>query len=1174
MAEPAVTCPQCGGANPAAAHFCGACGARLELVCAACRSANPPGNRFCHRCGGVLERDVAAGQFVSPRAYTPKHLAEKILALGSTLAGERKQVTVLFVDVSGFTSLSERLDPEEVHTLMSRAFELMLAEVHRYEGTVNQFLGDGIMALFGAPIAHEDHARRAVNAALGIRRVLAAYQDELAPRGITFRARQGLNTGLVVVGSIGGDLRMDYTAVGDTTNVAARLQQVGEPGRVTIAEATYRLVRGYFDTRPLGQIHVKGKTEPISAWDVVAARETRTRLEVEADRGLTPFVARERELRLLLDAFARARAGRGEVVLISGDAGIGKSRLLLEFRRQIGDDGIWHEGHCVSFGRTMTLHPVIDLVRRQFRIDEGDDDGAVTAKLGRGLADIDPQLASALPYLCALLSVDPGDAEVRAMSPAQRRAETFEALRRVLACAAGAKPQVLVIEDLHWMDEASEQFLAALVDTVPAIPALLVFTHRPGYAAPFGDRSYVTRIVPAALSADDTARVAAAVLAAESLPDDLRRLIAAKADGNPFYVEELVKSLEETGSVRRVGNRYELTKPATEIPTPETIQDLIAARIDRLDDAPKRTLQLAAVIGREFTRRLIDRLTEIRERSGELLRTLTALELIYERRVFPELAYMFNHALTHDVAYESLLVQRRKELHRLVGLAVEELYADRLPEHYEMLAHHFSRAEEWARALDYLLKAADKATHAFGLRQALALYDDALVAAGRLGDGVPITTLLEIRRARADLFFAIGDFECSRAEGESAAELARRLPDRAAEAGALTQVASALQWAENFPAAHEKVRRAVEIAQSVGAEDALAGALYIRGYLNAVNGQLDAAEVDIQRAVQIGRAIGDVNREALALHLLAMRHAWQGRYRQSLELGTQGADLARRHRLVVPLLRCLWNEGMAQVDMGDYDAALARLAEGLALAEKIGDDAFVPRFLNTIGWLRINCGDIDEGVALSERSCEITSRSSRAGHGTGAERRAFVRNNEADAWMARGDLGRAADALDEAHHIVQHPPPSRWMTWRYTMHCYASLAQLALLRGDPERARRLAAHSLEGATSTSSRKFESAAWRIKGESATARRAWDEAADALRTSLAIAEEIRQPRETWLSQRAVGHLHAARGRKDDARANYRAALATINALRERTREPALRAGLASLPMVRELEDLARE
>jgi predicted ATPase/class 3 adenylate cyclase len=1168
-----MTCPGCSQENPAGARFCGGCGASLDVTCAACQATNPPGNRFCHQCGGVLGPGPAAGQFASPQSYTPKHLAEKILTTGSALKGERKQVTVLFVDVSGFTSLSERLDPEEVHRLMSRAFDLMLAEVHRYEGTVNQFLGDGIMALFGAPIAHEDHARRAVHAALGIGRALEAYQTELAPRGIAFCARQGLNTGLVVVGSIGSDLRMDYTAVGDTTNVAARMQQAGEPGRVTISEATHRLVHGYFETRALGKVQLKGKTEPLAIWEVVAAHETRTRLEVEADRGLTPFVGRERELGSLVDAFERARAGQGQVAFLVGEAGIGKSRLLLELRRRIADGAAWQEGHCLSFGKAMAFHPLVDLLQRQFGVEEGDAEAAIAEKIDRGVTAVGAAQGPVAPYLRALLSIDPGDADVRAMSPAERRGETLEALRRLLVHAADQRPQVLVIEDLHWIDSASEQFLAALVDSVPALRVLLIFTHRPGYASPFGERTYFTRVVPASLSAEDSARMAAAVLATDALPAELRALVAAKAEGNPFYVEELVKSLEETGVLRRRDGRYELARSVTELSVPGTIHDLIAARIDRLEEAPKRTLQLASVIGREFTRRLVDRLAEVRERNEVLLHDLTTLELIYQRHLYPELAYMFKHALTQDVAYASLLVQRRKELHGLVGLAIEELYADRLPEHYEMLAHHFSLAEDWERALDYLLKAAEKASQAFGLRQAIDLFGEALEAARRLGERVPVATLMSIHRARADLFLGVGDFERSRAEAEALVELTRGVQDRPAEAGALVQLANALQWKEDFPSALERVREAIEIAESSGAQAPLGGALHVRGYVQLMSGRLEAGEDDLGRALAIGRAGGETNRQALVLHALALRRCWQGEYRASLELANEAAQISRDHRLASPLLRSLWNIGVAQADLGNYDRALGALSEGLVLAEKVGDDAMISRIRNTLGWLRIDCGDFAPGIELSERSYEETNRSSFGGHGTGAERRAFIRINEADAWMAQGDFGSAAQALEEALHTVQHPPPSRWMTWRYSAHCYASLAQLALLMGDPERARRLADQSLENSVPTGSRKYESWGWRIKGESATARRAWEEAGDALGRARALAAEIAQPRQTWMSQLATGRLQAALGRREASVRHYRAAWGIIAGLRAGTQDRDLRAGLESVPLIREAEDLAR-
>jgi class 3 adenylate cyclase/tetratricopeptide (TPR) repeat protein len=1143
------------------------------LVCPSCAATNPPENKFCGHCATPLDQPPLS-RFATPESYTPRHLAEKILTSKAALEGERKQVTVLFVDVSGFTTLSERLDPEEVHRLMRHAFDLMLVEVHWYEGTVNQFLGDGIMALFGAPIAHEDHARRALQAALGIARTLEAWQAELAPRGITCRVRQGVNTGLVVVGAIGSDLRMDYTAIGDTTNVAARLQQIAEPGRVTMSDATHRLVRGYFDTRPIGEIHLKGRDEPVTAWEALAARESRTRLEVETDRGLTPFLGREHELGQLHEAFDAARAGQGRVVLIVGDAGIGKSRLLYEFRRRVGDTAAWHEGHCLSFGLAMAFHPLVDLVRRQFGLEESDDDATIVAKIERGVHEIGSDVRGTVPYLRALLSLDPGDPEIRAMSPAHRRKETFDALRGLLARAGDQRPQILVIEDLHWIDSASEQFLASLVDSVPALRALLVFTYRPGYASPFGDRSYVTRIVPATLSAEDSARMAAAVLGADVLPDELRELIGSRAEGNPFYVEELVKSLEEAGALRRVEGRLVLARPAHELTIPGTIHDVIAARIDRLGEAPKRTLQLASVIGREFTRRLVDRLAEIRERTDDWLRELTALELIHERRLYPELAYMFKHALTQDVAYASLLVQRRKDLHRLVGRAIEELYTDRLPEHYEMLAHHFSKAEDWERALDFLLKAAEKATRAFGLRQALELYGEALEAVRRLGDGVPASTPMAIHRARADLFFGIGDFPRSAEEAQQLLALARRVADRAAEAGALVQMAVAFQWAEEFPEAHTRVQEAIDIAESAGARAQLGGAVYVRGYLGAVSGRLAEAERDAHRARAMGQEVGDANRQALSLHLLSGINSWQGRYTEGLALAEEGVRLAREHRLVIPLLRCLWNQGLAWHDLGDHDQALAALGEGFALAQKIGDEAFIPRYLNTIGWVRIECGDFAEGIAWSERSYELTNLSSRARRATGAERRTFIRNNEADALMAQGDLAAAANALDESYHTVQHPPPSRWMTWRYSTHCYASLGQLALLRGDPEGARQLADQSLEIGTPTRSRKFESWAWRIKGESATMRRAWVEADDALRLALATAEAIKQPRQIWLSQVALGRLYGVLGRTDQARERYRAALGVILPLTARTQDPGLRAGLDRMPLIGEIKELTRD
>jgi class 3 adenylate cyclase/tetratricopeptide (TPR) repeat protein len=707
-----MKCSRCQHENRLGAKFCEECAAPLERACANCGAELSPTAKFCSECAHPAGQAVPTTpqRFGAPESYTPKHLAEKILTSRSALEGERKQVTVLFADVSGFTALSERLDPEAVHDLMRRAFELMLAQVHRYEGTVNQFLGDGIMALFGAPIAHEDHAQRAVHAALGIRTALEAWADELRrQRGITFLPRQGLNTGLVVVGSIGSDLRMDYTAVGDTTNVAARLEQGADAGRIVISGTTHRLVEGYFYTRPLGGLVLKGKSEPVHAWEVIGPRFARTRLAVEAERGLTPFIGRERELVQLMDAFERARGGEGQIVFVAGEPGIGKSRLILEFRRRLGDQATWVEGHCRSFGRSIAFQPMVDLLKRTFRIEESDPEATIVRKIDSAVLRLGEDLCPTLPYLRYLLSVDPGDAAVGEMDAQQRRGEIFDAIRRLTTRAAEIHPQVCVFEDLHWMDGTTEDYLASVTDGVATSRILLILTYRPGYVHPFGERSYHTRIVIHALPQAQSVEMAGAMLGIGELPPDLAGLVVRKAEGNPFFVEEVVRSLLEIGAIRNAGKGWTLAKSLDEVVIPDTIQDVIMARIDRLEDACKRTLQLASVIGREFTRRLLDRIVDTPGRTEEILRELKAIELIYERSAFPELTYMFKHELTRDVAYNSLLVQRRKVLHRSIGLAIEELYADRLAEHHEMLAHHFGRAEEWEKALHYLRQAGAKA---------------------------------------------------------------------------------------------------------------------------------------------------------------------------------------------------------------------------------------------------------------------------------------------------------------------------------------------------------------------------------------------------------------------------------------------------------------------------------
>ncbi len=1158
-----MLCPRCQHDNLPQGKFCIECGTKLALTCPHCGTELPGNAKFCSSCGQAVAGGDSSTGFSSPESYTPKHLAEKILSSRSALEGERKQVSVLFVDVSGFTALSERLDPEDVHALMNRAFELMLDEVHRYEGTVNQFLGDGIMALFGAPIAHEDHAQRAVHAALGIRNALERYRQDLEHRrGIRFHIRQGINTGLVVVGSIGNDLRMDYTAVGDTTNVAARLQQAANPGQILISDVTHRLAAGYFHTRPIENLTLKGKTDPIQSWEVISARMARTRLDVEAERGLTPFVGRERELRLLSECFDKAKAGHGQVVFVVGEPGIGKSRLLFEFRRRVGDQATWVEGRSMSFGRSIAFHPLIDLLKRNFRIEETDTEETIIKKIETSVLRLGEDLRPVIPYLCYLLSVDPRDPAVLSMDPELRRGEIFAALRRLAVRAAEVHPQVLVYEDVHWMDQATEQSLLFAADSIPNSRILQILTYRTGYVHPFGERTYHTRIALDSLSTVDSVEMSKAILSTEHLPEELNTLIAHKAEGNPFFVEEVVKSLQEIGAIHQEGDRYVLAKRLDEIFVPDKIQDIIMARIDRLADAPKKTLQLASVIGREFTRRLVDRLAEIRERTEEFLRELKAIELIYEKSLFPELAYMFKHALTHDVAYNSLLVQRRKELHRLVGLAIEELYAERLPEQYEVLAHHFLKAEHWNKALDYLLKAAQKATNAFATREAVALYDQALEAAERLGDVVDIKTLMSIHQAKSNLYFVLSDFESSRAEGEHLLVLARKAGDRVSEGAALAGMGQASLWAQNFDRALDYSRCAIEVATEVDAKPVMAAGHFVTGFVYGVTANLEKGGPELERALTISRQAGDVVHESLSLSFIGLATNWAGDYGEASRLLSDGLRIARENNLLVPLLFGLFMHGVTLTGKGDYDAALITLEEGISLSEKVGNEVQRHRMLNCLGWVYMECGDLDRAIDLNRQGAE------------GARKRgdpetiANPEINLGDIFLAKGDLTLASEFLDGVHHLVKDPATSDWMKWRYSTHLFASLGDLWLARGDYANAREFCSHCIDLATRTQSRKNLVKGWRLSGEIALACRQWDEAESAFRQALAIAETIRNPTQLWKTHLALGRLHQMRKDPPAAQQAFQAARLVLEGVKGTIQHPALRASVEASAMFRQI------
>jgi len=733
-----MKCPKCQAENREDAEFCGDCGITLEVACPKCGRSNPTSKKFCDKCGHSLGESKAAlpVDYTQPQTYTPKFLADKILTARSSIEGERKLVTVLFTDVAGYTSMSEKLDPEEVHQIMDGCFKLLMDEIHRYEGTIDKFTGDGVMALFGAPLAHEDHAQRAGYAALAIQKAIGEYGKKMEKEcGVEFKMRVGINSGLVIVGSVGNDLRMDYTAIGDTVNLASRMESMAKAGIILVSSDTHRMAKDFFKFKPLGKLAVKGKEEPLEAYQLIEAGEVETRIEAAVARGLTRFVGRKREIEALQEAFEKAQSGSGQVIGIVGEAGVGKSRIIIELREMIPkEEYTYLQGRCLHYGGSMAYLPFLDILRAYFDIKEGDREFIIKKKMKEKVRQLDGKLKGILPPLHDILSLKVEDEQYLNLAPAQKRDKTFEAIRDLLIRESQNRPLIIAVEDLHWIDRTSEEFLSYLIGWLANAHILLILLYRPEYTHQWGSKSYYSQLSVDQLSTGTSAELVQSILEGGEVVPELRELILSRTAGNPLFVEELTHTLLENGSIQKKDHQYVLTTKSSDIQVPDTIQGIIAARMDRLEDNLKRTMQVASVVGRDFAFRVLDTITGMREELKSYLLNLQGLEFIYEKSLFPELEYIFKHALTQEVAYNSLLLKRRKEIHENIGQAIEELYSDRLEEFYEMLAHHYSRSENLEKAYHYLKLSGNKAVRNFSNWEGFQYYKEAINLLNQLPD--------------------------------------------------------------------------------------------------------------------------------------------------------------------------------------------------------------------------------------------------------------------------------------------------------------------------------------------------------------------------------------------------------------------------------------------------------
>jgi len=940
-------------------------------------------------------------------SYIPPHLAEKILTSRSTLEGERKQVTVLFADLKDSTELIRGLDPEAAQQLLDPAIHCMMDAVHRFEGTVNQVLGDGIMALFGAPIAHEDHALRACYAALAMQAAMRSHTEDVRrTRGLELRMRVGLNSGEVVVRAIGNDLHMDYSAVGETTHLAARMEQLATPGSSRLTAATLRLVEGLVQVSALGPVPVKGLVEPVEVFELVGASGLRRRLQAAAARGLTPFVGRQPELEALHQALAQAQAGHGQVVALVGDAGVGKSRLVHEaVHSHRTKDWRALESASVSYGKATTYFPVIDLLKRYCHVDDSDDARTIRAKVTGQVLTLDETLQDTLPALLALLDALPDDSPFLHLDPPQRRQRTLEALKRVLLRESQVQPLLLVFEDLHWIDTETQALLDRLVESLPTAHVLLLVNYRPEYQHGWGSKTYYTQLRLDPLPPASAEAFLKALLGDNPSLVPLTQLLITRAEGNPFFLEESVRTLVETGVLVDTPGAYRLAQPLQGMPVPATVQAVLAARIDRLLPEDKRLLQTAAVIGTDVPFALLRAITDVPEAALHRgLAHLQAAEFLYETCLFPDQEYTFKHALTHEVAYGSLLLERRRGLHARIVEALEALAPDRMAEQVERLAHHALRGEVWDKAVPCCQQAGARAYDRAAFREAVSSFDQALQALTHLPEhGDTRVRAIELRLAVDGPLTALGEYGRRLALLGEAEALARALDDRARLGRVLAQMAQVRRITGDADGAIAAGQQAFELAAELGDS-----ALQMHASHNL--GQVYEATGDFGRAAELLRHnVEAVDREsdASSTDFRIRSRAWLARTLSALGAFAEG----RRHgeealrlatlegRGVTPIIvhGCL---GELYLAKGDLEHAIRVFDQGLTLCRASGNRDWLRSIVADLGYTYALQGRIAEGRALLEEAI-------REGISMGARHAAYRMS-----WLS--EICRLAGHCDEA----------------------------------------------------------------------------------------------------------------------------------------------------------------